>query len=229
MARLTWFDGEQMKELHIPDRGFITVGCGADDTARIDGPQISEHHLRIVSGPHGCMLTVLQGRSGVRVNERTIRSVFLNDGDLIQIGGQTLKYCAEEPPPSLLFPTEFETRTAPATGTLRQTPPGGQAYLRFVGGPARGHTVNIDLPLLGLRSDGVTPTAISRSADGYRLLILDPSQRVLLNGEPMQTKSRLLEDGDLIATGSHLVEFHRSDQSDPIAEEEKPPPLSKAS
>lgn len=220
MPKLVWLDKGVMKEKAIPERGFITVGRGRDNTITLNDSLVSRHHARLLCGPHGCLLKDLASSNGVRVNGDSVQSRFLHSGDLIRIGHHVLEYTAEEQTPTYGTFTrgdvEVPSYRFDTGGTTRPpsewTSPKKNAFLRFTSGPEKGRIQNIDRPLLSLGSPNSYYAAVSRRTNGYFLLNLGRGLFAKLNDEPLHGEAARLENGDMITLGESRIEVRIFDQ-----------------
>ena len=80
------------KELY-PLTGLIKqIGRSMDCDIVIPDPQVSRLHARMEKAGEGWVIVDLESRNGTRVNGETVTEKILNAGDMIQIGGASLKY-----------------------------------------------------------------------------------------------------------------------------------------
>jgi len=220
MPKIVWLDNQKVKEKEIPERGFITVGRGRDNGITLDDSQVSQHHARLLCGPHGCLLKDLNSENGVRINGDLVQSRFLQNGDIIRIGHHVLEYTAEDRAPAYGTFTQgkievpsyrFDTGGTP--DQPRKSPaPDQRAFLRFISGPEKGRIQNIDRPLLSVGNPNSYYVAVSRRTNGYYLLNLGKGLFAKLNDQPVHGEAARLENGDLITLGESKLEVRIFDQ-----------------
>ena len=203
MPKIVWLDQNRVREQVIPERGFITLGRGPQNTVRLSDPQVSQDHVQLVCGPHGCLLKDLKSLHDVSVNASPVKQRFLRSGDIIRIGRQVLEYLddnagaarRESPRPVKLPPAR-----APNEGKER-------AFLRVVAGPRAGQIVALDRPLIALGDPEGYYAAVSRRSQGYFLLNLGKCFYARLNDEQVFGAGNRLKDGDRIGLGDEQMEM----------------------
>jgi predicted component of type VI protein secretion system len=104
-----------------PLREGLTIGRGAAAELRLELPEISRAHARIVAAPDGFAIADLGSKNGLAVNGAAVVSapVPLRDGDVISIGPARLQV-------SGLAPTVVAPAAAAPTDTADHAEPGPQ-------------------------------------------------------------------------------------------------------
>jgi hypothetical protein len=84
--------GDQTRRsIQLEDRP-LTLGRGSDCEVRLLAGDLSRRHATIAPTRRGFLLTDLDSRNGVYVNEVRIDSAILRDGDTVQLGNLQLLY-----------------------------------------------------------------------------------------------------------------------------------------
>jgi pSer/pThr/pTyr-binding forkhead associated (FHA) protein len=219
MPKIVWLDQEQVKEILVPERGFISLGRGRDNHIILSDPRVSRVHARLVCGPHGCLLKDMTSASGVHVNGDPVNSRFLQDGDIIRIGHHVLEYLAEErwdhrsansPVSTPTFKVNKSPKLSQAEGVARKR----RAFLRYTAGSAVGHIQTIDRPLMPIGDPDGYYAAISRRTSGCYLLNLGKGLYAQLNGEPVSGAGARLHNGDTIRLGEEEMVLRVFDETE---------------
>lgn len=210
MPKLVWLDQDKVKEQPIPERGFISLGRGADNTVKLSDQLVSRHHAQLVCGPHGCLLKDLKSVNGVQVNGDSVHSRFLKDGDIIRIGRHILEYYTEE---RLQATGTGGAGSSPLWQNMTASDAGAdtlnsqaRAFLRFIDGPNTGKIQNVDRPLLPIGNPAQSYAAVSKRTNGYYLLNLGKESLTHLNGQLVSGAGALLQNGDVITLGPDRIE-----------------------
>jgi len=222
MAKLLWRKAAQLQEKILPQRGFVTLGSGPDNTLVLIDPQINRHHARLVAGPHGYLLKDLHSTHGVRINDQRVSYCFLKDGDVIQLGGRRLVFW--DPPrqlrehPGLGSESPAPRPAPPPPSYLDDGQPVSRGFLYCATGPGQGRKVTLDRPLIRLGDNSGFRAAVSWANTGLMLLNLNPSVPLVLNDNLVST-SAPLRDGDQLRLGDNLIEVHLTE---PLSEQGTP-------
>ena len=89
----------------------ITIGRRLDNDISISDPSVSRYHCQIVRLGGSIRIVDLGSQNGIRVNDRIVQQEELADGDLISVGGASLRVhtgAAERPKP-VGEPTRIDT------------------------------------------------------------------------------------------------------------------------
>ena len=76
---------------------FTTLGTDSQNTIQVTSEQASERHARIEAKNDAYMIRDLRSETGTFVNGTRIHEAWLNDGDLIQIGGDEYVFATALP------------------------------------------------------------------------------------------------------------------------------------
>ncbi len=219
MPKIIWLDQEQVKEVIVPERGFMTLGRGKDNHIILSDPRVSRIHARLVCGPHGCLLKDMTSAKGLHVNGDAVHSRFLQDGDIIRIGHHVLEYLSEERRAVRTADDSVSTPTYSVNDSQKQTRTEAvaakrRAFLRYTAGPAAGHIQTIDRPLMPIGDPDGYYAAISRRTNGCYLLNLGKGLYAQLNGEPVHGAGARLHNGDTIRLGEEEMEIRVFDETE---------------
>ena len=75
------------------ERRLISLGSLNSSDVTLSHPTVSRRHARIELDSTGYRLIDEDSKNGVRINQVRIRDAYLEDGDVINIGGVSLRFC----------------------------------------------------------------------------------------------------------------------------------------
>jgi pSer/pThr/pTyr-binding forkhead associated (FHA) protein len=216
MPKMVWLEQNAIVEREVPERGFLSIGRGTDNTIVLSDPQVSRYHAQLVCGPHGCLLKDLKSTNGVQVNGEMVQSRFLQDGDIIRLGNHVLEFLSHDRSQRLangahsgqnLTSLRVTTGGSPLGIPRPASSTGPRAFLRCIDGPEKGRVQAIDRPLLPIGDPDGVHAAVSQRTNGFYLLNLGRSLYVQLNGTPVHGAGVLLRNGDRISLGDNQLEM----------------------
>ncbi|MDD3762079.1 MAG: FHA domain-containing protein [Nevskiales bacterium] len=197
----------------------ITIGRHADNDITLNDKAVSGHHAVVITILQDSFLEDLDSTNGTQVNDRPIAKHPLSHNDLIVIGRNTLRYEGEAAADDdfeqtmILKPGQFgaafEQKVDQATAQPGETPPTPAAEpskpllgkLKVISGPNAGKELELSKALTTVGKPGVQVAAITRRADGYYIVNVgssDGAQKPLLNGQPIDSRARKLNDQDTV-------------------------------
>lgn len=90
--KITIASRERVLREFVLDKERITIGRAPQNEVVIKDPAISGEHAVIVMADGDALLEDLDSTNGTRVNGQPVRTHFLRDGDVIELGRLTLHY-----------------------------------------------------------------------------------------------------------------------------------------
>ncbi len=108
-----------IKEYHLGEKDVL-IGRTEENDIVLDDSAVSRKHAKIGKDGGRYRLTDLGSHNGTILNGELIQSVFLNDGDQIKIGGNTLTFYIQEPGVSAAARTVTIAPGKDWSGTLRE-------------------------------------------------------------------------------------------------------------
>jgi len=223
MAKLILsMDGLVLKEIQLR-KERMSIGRKAHNDIQIDNMAISGEHAAVVTILNDSFLEDLNSTNGTLVNKQPIRKHFLKDGDEIELGKYKMKYLVEAAPAHESSAYEKKapfryatsastaafgevaaaTTTSPGDGVLSHLP---AAAIRLLSGSNAGHHLPLTKTLTTLGRPGQV-AVIARRQQGYFLTHVEGAGFPVLNGQPIDTRARRLEDHDLIEIAGVKMEF----------------------
>ena len=91
-------DGEKVRLVAL-DQPIVHIGRGLSADIRVEDPHVSRRHATIVQRGDGARVLDDRSRNGTHVNGRAIAVGYLNDGDLLRLGGVVLRLVEIGPAP----------------------------------------------------------------------------------------------------------------------------------
>jgi len=222
MAKLILsMDGLVLKEIPLR-KERMSIGRKAHNDIQIDNMAISGEHAAVVTILNDSFLEDLNSTNGTLVNGQSVRKHFLKDGDVIELGKYKMKYLAEPLAPAedaeaeRSAPFRFESVSsitssgvAPSAATSltgAETANLPTAAIRLLSGSNAGHQLQLTKTMTSLGRSGQV-AVIARRPQGYFLSHVEGAVFPLLNGQPIDTAARRLENRDLIEIAGVKMEF----------------------
>ena len=84
-------DGEKVRLVAL-DQPIVHIGRGASADIRVEDPHVSRRHAIIAQRGDGARVLDDRSANGTHVNGRAITVGYLNDGDLLRLGGVVLRF-----------------------------------------------------------------------------------------------------------------------------------------
>ena len=75
------------------ERRVIRLGSLSSCDVRLHHPTVSRRHARVELDVSGYRLIDEESKNGVKINQVRIRDAYLEDGDVVHIGGVRLRFC----------------------------------------------------------------------------------------------------------------------------------------
>src|SRR6266516_801185 len=88
-------DGEQQH--FILSKDTIPIGRATTNDVSMPDPKVSRFHARIECDDRGCTIVDLGSANGIRVNGSRVERAPLANGDVIHLGGSTVRFETYEP------------------------------------------------------------------------------------------------------------------------------------
>ena len=232
MARLILSLESQVLAEYNMNKERYTVGRLPDNDVRIDNPAVSGHHALIINILNDSFLEDLNSTNGTYVNGKLIKKHALQNGDVITCGHHQLRFTdsqggdgeADEFQKTMVLqpsaaveervravkaePARGRGIGSGAPGPVPVVPP--KAKLQVLSGGFAGRELELVKTLTTLGRPGVQVAAITRRADGYYLVHVDsgtPDDFPLVNGSPIGSQARRLEDNDVITLAGVKMGF----------------------
>lgn len=191
-----------------------TLGRKTYNDIVIDAPGISGEHAVLVMSLDGVYFEDLDSTNGSQLNGQPVRKHFLHDGDVIELGGYTVCYRANED----ALTTPAVTASAPAgqdaLGDLRQTtvpseqvvPGTSTAFIRILKGVGAGKEIPLLKTMTTVGRPGIQVAVLTKTSQGVSLTHVEGTVPALVNGTSIGAVTRQLVNGDLIEmSGAEMV------------------------
>ena len=235
MAKLIFLlDGIIIKEYAL-DKEKFTIGRRASNDLHIDNLGISGEHAVIVTKVDGAYIEDLNSTNGTIVNRNKVKKHMLADGDLIKLGKYKLRYLhdaklnkprhegfqdtvlvaetheVDEPPlvkeiaPALRKqdePVIAVERPTEIKSTIKQPP-----RLQILNGKDAGATLTLDKAIVKIGRPNEQLALVTKRAQGYFLSHVVGSEYPLVNGKPIETHAKALNNHDEIELQGVKMEF----------------------
>ena len=220
-------DGQILAEYNMSKERY-TVGRLPDNDIRIDNPTVSGHHSLIINILNDSFLEDLNSTNGTYVNGRLIKKHALQNGDVVTVGRNQLRFVdgtvdeedefastmvierqaggAEALAKAAAMSASISSNPPPApaarpSGAEPATKPLSIAKVQVLNGSFAGREISLNKALTTLGRPGTQVVAITRRADGYHLVLVEntaDNNQPRLNGQVLGPQARKLADNDVI-------------------------------
>ncbi len=209
MARLVLsLQGLFIKEIPLLKQR-LTIGRKAQNDLQIDNLAVSGEHCAVITLLEDSFLEDLNSTNGSFINGQPVKKHALRHGDVIEVGGYSLKYYRsgldEVSTPSN---TSAQPETLPIDApTLPPVRRERLAYLQVLNGQNAGKQLSLYKEQVRLGRAGVASVILERRQQSYYLLAVNAVVGVLINDKPLAEAEYLLAEGDLIQVAGIKVKF----------------------
>ena len=216
MARIILtVDGEILKELPLL-KERCTIGRRPTNDLVIDHVAISGDHAVIVAQKDGFVLEDLNSTNGTQVNGQPIKKHLLQDGDVINLTPYRIRFVAEGA--DNLARSEgsakgFEQQEEPIAGERAQRSDIASqqiVHIKVLTGPSVGKKIMLAKPLTTIGRPGVQVAVISHRKQGYFITHVEGASFPLVNGNSIESDTRLLKVDDVIDLSGTKMVFERA-------------------
>ncbi len=197
------------------EKELVKIGRRSDNDIYLDNLSISGYHSQIKTVLNDCFLEDMGSTNGTFVNSKVIKKHALKDGDIIEIGNYRIKYVNHLAAKSAN--SEFEkthimpSKDTQAKNTSIQIRPasGKKGKLQILNGKNAGAEVKLNKSLTTVGKPNVAVVGITKRDYGYFIMRVDGNDKnkITINGEPLENKTRPLENHDLIDVADIKLEF----------------------
>jgi pSer/pThr/pTyr-binding forkhead associated (FHA) protein len=195
----------------------MTFGRHATNDLQLDDTSVSGHHARILVVMGECVLQDLKSRNGTYVNDQRIDWHSLDDGDRIRIGHHELAFVGVHSQSS----DPSAARDNQAVRNDEAMEPGGTApedkqyapIVRILRGPNKGKKIRVRRGITPIGKSWGQVLVIIHRPDGYYVSQLEGESEVSVNGYPLENRTRILQDGDVLEIGDAEMQFNAHPQA----------------
>jgi predicted component of type VI protein secretion system len=236
MAKLIFLlDGNVIREYALEKERF-TIGRRASNDVHIDNLGISGEHAVIVTKEDGAYIEDLNSTNGTIVNRQKIKKHMLADGDLIKLGKYKLRYLhdarinkprhegfqdtvlvadmpeVDDPPAVKEIASAVPKQDAPVT-TAKQNSVETQRSikqpprLQILNGKDAGATLALDKAIVKIGRPNEQLALVTKRVQGYFLSHVVGDDYPLVNGVPIDTHAKALNNHDEIELLGVKMEF----------------------
>ena len=211
-------DGDVVKGVLLEAEEY-TIGRDSQSDIHLTDSSISRNHARLVQINDTFCIEDLGSTNGTRYNDIKVTKHLLRDEDLIQIGGYSLFYTSSQVREKVTAATGLDemidVQTPADTAAGHKDNKRGLcglnlsvATLRFFRGPYEGLLKTISRSFYTIGQPGDEIAAIARRPKGFYLLNIGGGYPKINDQEINTSASVLLNDGDILEVGDHLLELY---------------------
>jgi pSer/pThr/pTyr-binding forkhead associated (FHA) protein len=209
------------------DKERITIGRRDDNDIRLDDGATSGHHAAVITVLNDSFLQDLNSTNGTLINGKRIQKHALRTGDVIIIGRTRLEYFGDDAgaeddfEKTMVLKPEALASAGIAMPKVEQPPAAASAgklgCLQVTEGPHKGKELKLGKVLNTIGQPGVQLVAITRRGAGYSIVhvgVTGPgAQPARVNGEPVSSKARELNENDLVELLGVKMRFYLTNPS----------------
>lgn len=191
-------DGVVNREIQLT-KDRTTVGRRPYNDIVIDNLAVSGEHAVLQIDAGDVYLEDLNSTNGTFVNGRAVKKQMLQDGDVLEIGRNQLKFVKTD---------TMESSTMPA-GLARDAtkPTSFAAVIKVLSGALTGRELPLTKEVTTIGKPGVAIAAISRHMYGFEVQHVEGTAKPELNGTPIGVGPVMLKNGDLIELAGTRMQF----------------------
>ncbi|MBT8422130.1 MAG: FHA domain-containing protein [Gammaproteobacteria bacterium] len=226
MARLILsLGGQVLAEFNMTKERY-TVGRLPDNDIRIDNPAVSGHHSLVINILNDSFLEDLSSTNGTYVNGKLIKKHALQHGDVITVGHHQLRFAEtvaedeeqddefartmiidssqealQKQAAKLSESAETEQEAEVEAAVAAAPKPIRNAKMQVMNGKFAGREVELNKALTTLGSPGAQVIAVTKRSEGYFVVMVEnkkPDNPPKINGEPLGSQARKLDDNDIV-------------------------------
>jgi pSer/pThr/pTyr-binding forkhead associated (FHA) protein len=204
-------DGKQ-REIELRKKR-LTIGRAAHNDVVINHPAVSSEHAVIVALQNESFLEDLGSTNGTKVNGQPVKKHFLQDGDIVQVGGFQIKFCTPTfarneigvKRPAFLEPERASGDEKNAISDLSSA--NSTACIRFLSGSFAGKQILLTKSLTTIGKPTEAVAGILHTAHAYYLTHVEGETYPRVNGQSANAGLQCLQHGDLIELAETKIEF----------------------
>lgn len=194
MTKLTvYFKNNIINSIALNDKQIIHIGRDDTNDLVIESPAIAPAHAVVAMREGLCLIKQLNDKFPLVINGKNTKSSRLYDGDTIAVGQHNVVYTSDNK----------EQAPAKKTNYISHI-----ANYQVLSGTNLGKifTLKPTMTMLGEPGSGIV--AISKRKEGYFVSILEKTDSILLNKQPLLGNSVKLNNKDVLAVGQLTVQFY---------------------
>jgi pSer/pThr/pTyr-binding forkhead associated (FHA) protein len=208
MAKLTvYFKNKVVCSYSISfEVGKVHIGRDENNDLVIDSPEFAAIHAVVMVRSNSTKIRQLNAGFPLIINGKNIKEAILNDGDTITVGQHIIFYSANQ-----TTSNAEKTINSPVLPADRKTK---ESYLphvanyQVISGTNIGKIFHLKIPMtmIGEPSNGIV--VISKRKDGFYASILENTDIITINDQPLADQMVKLDHNDVLAVGDTTVQFY---------------------
>ncbi len=208
MAKLTvYFKNNVVHSYQIEAEKPVHIGRDETNDLVIDSNAFAPAHAAVVIRGDTCVIKQLNDDFPLVINGKKTKMANLHQGDTITVGQHDIVYSANE------------TNSAGSGQASKQVPVNRKiiqnsyiphvANYQVISGANIGKIFHLKNPMMMLGEPGRGIVVISKRKDGYFASVLEKTDNITINKEPLGDKTVMLNHNDVLAIGhSMTVQFY---------------------
>lgn len=200
MAKLTVFFEDKVLCSHSFENETVHIGRAETNELMIDKPEFAPVHAVLTTTQDDeRIIKLLDSNFPLIINGERFRETVLYHGDRIIVK-----------PYSIIYKSTSEKKAPPP----KKVVPASERYIahvanyQFLSGTNVGKIVHLDSPMTLLGEQGKGLVGISKRKTGYFAAVLEKTDHITLNEQPLGNITVQLNHNDVLAIGSVAVHFY---------------------
>lgn len=210
MAKFTVFFKDKPIRSSLFESGVVHIGRDETNDISIDSLAIAPAHAAVIMRGEECIIKQLNSDFPLIVNGEQQKEHPLNNNDTITIGKHHIVYSSSETLLSPPVPTDSinEAESSKLNNALEGHDQTHEANLQVMGGKHIGRLVPLKKTMTRLGRTGNGMVIVTRRADGYFVSLLEPDERITINGSRLGEHSILLKNDDILLIDNVPMQFY---------------------
>lgn len=198
-------DGVVIKEVQLT-KDRTTLGRRPYNDIVIDNLAVSGEHAVLQMSGADVFIEDLNSTNGTYVNGKAVKKQQLQGGDTVEIGKYKIKFVHEagESYEKTMVINAGSVVSAATDSTMGAL---GPAAIKVVNGSAAGREVALTKVVTTIGKPGVAVAAITRRPHGYVVAMVEGTIKPTINGAPLGTEGRDLQNGDVLELAGTQMQF----------------------
>jgi predicted component of type VI protein secretion system len=209
MAKLTVYLKNNIVNLY-PLEADKTVRIGRDETndLAIGNPAFAPAHAVVVRRGDECIIKQLNDDFPLILNGKKTQVASLNEGDIITVGEYEIIYNVSSSANSRGQQAKTTTTKTNKTTKTKSNYIAHVANFQVISGTNIGKIFALKIPMTLLGESGSGIVIISKRKDGYFASVLENTDTITINEQPLDNNTVKLNHNDVLVLGNMTVQFY---------------------
>ena len=204
MAKLTvYFKNNVVHSYQLEADRVTHVGRDETNDLIIDSSAFAPAHAAVIIRGDMCVIKQLNDDFPLIINGKKTKMANLHQGDTITVGQHDIVYGGHET-------NSADAKQAPANRKIiRNSYIPHVANYQVISGSNIGKIFQLKIPMMMLGEPGSGIVVVSKRKDGFFASVLEKTNNITLNNEPLGNKTVMLNHNDVLTIGNSMtVQFY---------------------